>query len=160
SLADTPYEGDPLTPGRAAVPDAKRLDPAKVDGLPRIPVLPISYRDAALILSRLEGPQAPEAMQGGLRRPKADAGIAIPRGVEGIDSSRVGPGPARVKLSVRMIAATDTIRSVLVRIPGREEPDSWVLLGNHHDAWIYGAGDPSSGTAALLETLRALGRMR
>ncbi len=51
SLVDTPYEGDPLSPGWAALPGAKRLDPQKVEGLPRIPVLPISYRDAALILA-------------------------------------------------------------------------------------------------------------
>jgi N-acetylated-alpha-linked acidic dipeptidase len=59
-----------------------------------------------------------------------------------------------------MTATTDTIQNVLVRLPGKEEPESWVILGNHHDAWIYGAGDPSSGTAALLETLRAFGRMK
>lgn len=33
--------------------------------------------------------------------------------------------------------------------------DHYVILGNHHDAWTYGALDPSSGTAALLETARA-----
>jgi hypothetical protein len=29
-------------------------------------------------------------------------------------------------------------------------------VSNHHDAWIFGAGDPSSGTAALLELSRNL----
>lgn len=27
----------------------------------------------------------------------------------------------------------------------------YVMLGNHRDAWVYGAADPNSGTAALLE---------
>ena len=168
TLADTPYEGDPLSPGWAAVPGARRLDPQKVAGLPKIPVLPISYRDAAVILSHLEGPAAPEAMQGGLRRnatgPKGrnlpKGTFAVPADVGLVDAYHLGPGPARIKMSVQMNARTDTIRNVLVRIPGKEEPDSWVILGNHHDAWIYGAGDPSSGTAALLETLRAFGRMK
>ena len=171
SLVDTPYEGDPLSPGWAALPGAKRLEPQKVEGLPRIPVLPISYRDAALILAHLGGPAAPEPMQGGLRkepvalppgrgprsrRPAAPA----PKDVTLVDAYHLGPGPARIRLAVRMEPRTDTIRNVLVRIPGREEPESWVILSNHHDAWIYGAGDPSSGTAALLETLRAFGRMK
>jgi len=161
TLVDTPYEGDPLTPGWAAVPGAKRLDPRKIEGLPKIPVLPISYRDAALILKHLGGPEAPDRMQGGLRkRPDAASAAGVPGDLPLVDAYRLGPGPARVRLSVEMQGRTDTIRNVLVRIPGKEEPDSWVILGNHHDAWIYGAGDPSSGTAALLEIVRALGRMQ
>ena len=27
----------------------------------------------------------------------------------------------------------------------------FVILGNHRDAWTFGAVDPNSGTAALLE---------
>ncbi|XP_006824294.1 N-acetylated-alpha-linked acidic dipeptidase 2-like, partial [Saccoglossus kowalevskii] len=30
----------------------------------------------------------------------------------------------------------------------------YVILGNHHDAWVFGALDPSSGTACLLEIAR------
>jgi N-acetylated-alpha-linked acidic dipeptidase len=172
TLADTPYEGDPLTPGWAAKPGTKRLDPSKVEGLPKIPVLPISYRDAGFILARLGGPEAPERMQGGLLEGGAVAGPA-PAGAPAAAKPgataaapprpslvyRLGPGPARLRVAVQPIRRIDTIRNVLVTIPGAEEPDAWVILGNHHDAWIYGAGDPSSGTAALLETVRALGRL-
>ena len=31
------------------------------------------------------------------------------------------------------------------------------MLGNHRDAWVYGAADASSGTAALVEVARVLG---
>ena len=31
------------------------------------------------------------------------------------------------------------------------------MVGNHRDAWVYGAVDPGSGTAATLEMCRALG---
>ena len=34
------------------------------------------------------------------------------------------------------------------------------MLGNHRDAWTYGAVDPSSGTSATLETCRALGEAK
>ncbi len=148
SIIATPYGGDPLTPGWAAKADARRLDPAEVPGLPHIPVLPISYRDAAAVLSFLEGPEAPPSMRGGLLREGRPLVY------------RLGTGPARVRLSVSMKPRTDTIRNLIVRIPGEEEPNAWILLGNHHDAWIYGAGDPSSGTAADLEVLRALGDLR
>jgi N-acetylated-alpha-linked acidic dipeptidase len=50
-----------------------------------------------------------------------------------------------------------TLRNVVGRIEGREEHDRWVVIGNHRDAWLYGAVDPSSGTAALLEVARAMG---
>ncbi len=35
-----------------------------------------------------------------------------------------------------------------------------ILMGNHRDAWVYGAGDPSSGTATMLETSRVLGTLK
>jgi len=47
-----------------------------------------------------------------------------------------------------------TIENVFAIIKGREESDRYVLLGNHRDAWTYGAVDPNSGTAALLDIAR------
>ena len=38
--------------------------------------------------------------------------------------------------------------------------DRLVLLGNHRDAWTFGAADASSGTAALMEISRKLGEMK
>lgn len=32
-----------------------------------------------------------------------------------------------------------------------------MLIGNHRDAWVFGAIDPSSGTAVILEAARAYG---
>jgi N-acetylated-alpha-linked acidic dipeptidase len=108
--------------------------------LPRIPSLPMSYEDAAEILSRLAGLAVPTGWQGGL-------GFAY----------HVGPGPVRVRLRVDNDEAIGTMRNVIGLVRGREEPDRWVVIGNHRDAWIYGAVDPSSGTAALLEVARSFG---
>lgn len=47
-----------------------------------------------------------------------------------------------------------TIHNVFAVIRGLEEPNRYVLLGNHRDAWTYGAIDPNSGTAALLDIAR------
>ena len=38
--------------------------------------------------------------------------------------------------------------------------DNMVLLGNHYDAWTFGAVDPNSGTAVILEIARAIDQLR
>jgi N-acetylated-alpha-linked acidic dipeptidase len=45
---------------------------------------------------------------------------------------------------------------VIAMLRGSEEPDQWVIRGNHHDAWVNGATDPSSGMAAVLAEAKAL----
>jgi len=140
SIIDSP--GDPLSPGWASRPGAKRLSPSDVEELPRIPVMPISYREAEKILQRLAGPVAPTAWQGGLPL-----------------TYHLGPGPVTVRLDVKMKNQDGRIWNAIARIPGKDFPDEWIVLGNHHDAWIYGAGDPSSGTAAFLELGRAFGSL-
>jgi N-acetylated-alpha-linked acidic dipeptidase len=42
---------------------------------------------------------------------------------------------------------------------GTAQPDQWVIRGNHHDAWVFGADDPISGTVALMEEARAVGEL-
>ena len=43
------------------------------------------------------------------------------------------------------------------RRPTPRRKDNWVVAGNHRDAWVFGAVDPNSGTAAMLETVHGLG---
>jgi N-acetylated-alpha-linked acidic dipeptidase len=49
------------------------------------------------------------------------------------------------------------ITNVIGCIKGFEDPESAVIVGNHRDAWVFGALDPSSGTACLMELARAFG---
>jgi N-acetylated-alpha-linked acidic dipeptidase len=44
-------------------------------------------------------------------------------------------------------------------IKGAQFPDEWVIRGNHHDAWVNGAGDPVSGLAAMLEEAKSIGEL-
>ncbi len=134
--------GDPLSPGWASEPGSKRLALAEATTIQRIPVLPISYADAQPLLAALSGPVAPEAWRG-----------ALPI------TYHLGPGETTVHLKVTMENATHPLYDVIARIPGNEFPDEWILHGNHHDAWVGGAGDPLSGAAPLLETARALGEL-
>ena len=53
-----------------------------------------------------------------------------------------------------------TIYDVIGTIYGQVEPDQMVILGNHRDAWVFGAVDPNSGTAVLQEMARAFGTLR
>lgn len=133
--------GDPLTPGWASKPGAKRLKLEEVY-LPKIPVLPISYKSAQRILSLLDGPAAPYEWQGALCL-----------------TYRLGPGPAEVHLKTQMDNRDRKMLNVVARMPGTTDPDQWIIVGNHHDAWIFGAGDPSSGTAALLTLAESLGNL-
>ncbi|MSR03251.1 MAG: M28 family peptidase [Gemmatimonadetes bacterium] len=136
------WHGDPLTPGVAAVAGAARLDPATAPTLPTIPVVVLSAAEAEPFLRTLGGPDGPAGFQGGLPFPY-----------------RVGPGPAVARVSVSMANGLKPIRNVIATIRGSEEPDRTVLLGTHHDAWTFGAVDPGTGVAVLLETARALGQL-
>jgi N-acetylated-alpha-linked acidic dipeptidase len=102
--------------------------------------MPLNERNAAEILKQMGGPAAPDDWQGGLPI-----------------TYRIGPGPVTLEMDVANDERVEPMRSVIGVIRGREEPEKLVILGNHHDAWIYGAVDPSSGTAAILEVARALG---
>jgi N-acetylated-alpha-linked acidic dipeptidase len=136
--------GDPLTPGWASVPGAPRIPEEESRILPRIPSLPLSFKDARVILQALAGPVRPEGWQGG-----------------GPFAYHVGPGPARVRLSIDVPRELRTIRNVVARIPGRDPSvaEQLVLLSNHHDAWTFGGVDPSSGTTSALELARSLGEL-
>jgi N-acetylated-alpha-linked acidic dipeptidase len=51
------------------------------------------------------------------------------------------------------------IYDVIAVMPGSELPDEWIVRGNHHDGWVNGALDPTSGMVAVLEEARAIGRL-
>lgn len=137
------FPGDPTTPGVASLPslpESKRVSPEKSAQMPKIPVTPLSYHDAWPILQHLGGPDSPREWQG-----------ALPF------TYHVGPGPVRVKMHLKQDYQFRTLWDVIGRVRGRDLPDEWVVAGNHRDAWVYGAVDPNSGTAAMLETVHGVG---
>lgn len=143
SVMDMPiYPGDPLTPGIGATKDAKRLDRNEVTTILKIPVLPISYHDAAPLLRALEGPVAPESWRG-----------ALPI------TYHVGPGKTKVHLKLSFNWDIKPINDIIAKLPGSQWPDEWVIRGNHHDGWVNGASDPLSGQAAMLEEARAVSEL-
>jgi N-acetylated-alpha-linked acidic dipeptidase len=135
--------GDPLTPGWASTADAPRIPVEDAVSVPRIVAVPMSHRDVQPILEALGGPPAPAGWKG-----------ALP--------IQYRLGGAEARLRVRADMQTDVQPNLVVegRIRGSERPDEWVVLGNHRDAWVFGGVDPSSGSAALMEVTRALGRLK
>jgi N-acetylated-alpha-linked acidic dipeptidase len=140
------YPGDATTPGIASTPElppSKRLSISNSENLPTIPSIPISYHDAAPILEHLGGPEAPRSWQG-----------ALP-----FDYHVGGDNSVSLHLVSKEDYAERTIWDVIGTIPGTDGTDDWVVAGNHRDAWVYGAVDPNSGTAAMLEAVRGLGTL-
>src|SRR5262249_41629345 len=121
---------------------AKRLPLAQARSLMKIPVMPISYADAQPLLAAIGGPVAPDYWRGSLPI-----------------TYHIGPGPATVRMVIRSDWTTKPIYDVIANIPGTEEPDAWIVRGNHRDGWVYGAWDPLSGHTALLAEAKSIGAL-
>jgi N-acetylated-alpha-linked acidic dipeptidase len=136
------YSGDPETPGVASTLDLP--ESARVSGQgnqPHIVSIPISYHDAAPILQALQGQDVPQGWQG-----------ALP-----FRYHLGGQGSVKAHLVSQQDYQRRIIWDVIGRVRGAEYPDEWVVAGNHRDAWVYGAVDPNSGTAAMLESVHGIG---
>jgi len=143
SVLDIPlYPGDPLTPGYGDTKNAKRLDKKDATNLLKIPVLPISYADAKPFLQGLGGQVVPENWRG-----------ALPI------TYHTGPGPVKAHLKLEFNWDIKPIYDVIAMMKGSDQPDEWVIRGNHYDAWVNGANDPISGQAAMLEEAQAVGQL-
>ncbi|XP_058722349.1 probable glutamate carboxypeptidase LAMP1 [Vicia villosa] len=139
--------GDPTTPGWASSDACERISKDEVEksgDVPLIPSLPVSGEDGEKIIRSIGGPVAEDDWQGSKDAP----------------TYRVGPGPGILNLSYTGQDVITRIQNVIGVIEGTEEPDRYVILGNHRDAWTFGAVDPNSGTATLLEVAQRLGKLQ
>jgi N-acetylated-alpha-linked acidic dipeptidase len=135
--------GDPLTPGIGATAEARRLAIADAPAILKIPVVPISYGDAQRFLTRLGGRVAPSNWRGAL---------PITYHVGGTDA-------AIVHLAVKSDWSLKTIYDVVGVMKGSDFPDQWIMRGNHHDGWVFGAADPMSGHVAMMGEAKAIGAL-
>jgi len=135
--------GDPQTPGWASVAGAKRIPIEQALSAPKIMALPLSWHDAKPLLENMDGPAAPKDWQGGLPF-----------------EYHLGGERVKAHLKIEMDNRLEPYYVVEGRIRGADLPDEWVVMGNHRDAWVFGAVDPSSGTASMMELTRALGELK
>uniref|UniRef100_A0A8C5A621 N-acetylated alpha-linked acidic dipeptidase 2 n=1 Tax=Gadus morhua TaxID=8049 RepID=A0A8C5A621_GADMO len=140
--------GDPLTPGYPAKEYTYRSNLEDGVGLPKIPVHPIGYHDAMHLLKNMGGRLPPNNWKGALNV-----------------SYSIGPGftdtfrTQKVRMNIHTNNQVTRIYNVIGRIRGAQEPDRYVILGGHRDAWVFGAIDPMSGAAVVHETVRSAGKL-
>lgn len=143
--------GDPTTPGYPSKPGVPRA-PAD-DTTPSIPSIPISYTDALPILRALNGhgPKSTDFNKYWNR----NKGLKY----KGVDYN-IGPSPD--DLVVNLYNEQEYVTTPLwdvIGIVNGTSVNEVVIIGNHRDAWIAGgAGDPNSGSAALNEVIRSVGK--
>ncbi|CAG8338784.1 unnamed protein product [Penicillium salamii] len=140
--------GDVLSPGWASTPGEKhRLSPTESLGLPKIPSLPLAWRDAQPLLQGLKGhgSKVPKEWVGGV--PKVDWWT-------GDQNS-----PIVHLMNLQDEVERQPIYNIHAKIIGMDERDKKIIVGNHRDSWCMGSVDPGSGTAAFLEVVRAFGEL-
>lgn len=142
SILTLDYPGDPLTPFEPAEEGAERLDPRDVD-LPQIPVQPIGYGAAEQILARMTGEAAPPPWVG-----------ALP-----CEYRLTGGAGLHVRVHVRQERRLTKTWNIVATLVGSHWPTDRVIIGAHHDAWSFGAGDPNCGTIAVLEAARCFAQL-
>lgn len=145
------HYGDLLTPYLAAKEHTYRIPPEDITGLPPIPIQPIGFEDAYILICALGGKAAPASWKGGFNCTYNLGGPGFK------DTSAFNQ--SNVKLDINNFEQVKSSANVIGIIRGSVEPDRYVLYGNHRDSWVHGAIDPSSGTSVMLELTRVLGRM-
>ena len=140
SVLTLPYKGDPLTPGYEASIDARRLRPEDVD-MPRIPVQPIGYAAAGEIISRMRG--EPVGQDSGWQ-----GGLPMPYRIE-------GGSDLELRMVVQQERRITRTANVIGTLAGTDPDAGEIIVGCHHDAWGFGAGDPLAGMICLLECARS-----
>lgn len=132
------YPGDPLTPGWASNPGCRRISHQQALSLPKIVSVPLSAQDALPLLKAMDGEKAP---------PEWEGALPVTYRLEGTQTL--------VHMKVEMKEPIRRIFNVVGRINGTDKTEGMVVVGNHRDAWVFGGYDPSSGTACLMELVRA-----
>ena len=135
--------GDPLTPGRASRQNARREDVGGNAGLPKIPSLPLSWRDAKAMIDSLQG-----------------LGVKVPNswvGRLGTENSKkkwyTGTKDSKDALIVELRNHNDEnakqqIFNLRGLLQGLEQPQKKLIVGARRDAWCFGS---VTGTALLME---------
>ncbi|KAI0650552.1 Zn-dependent exopeptidase [Trametes meyenii] len=126
------YPGDPTTPGTPAYQNATRTEG---ENIPKIPSLPISWANAQRLLREISNVGLEDAFK-----------------LDGKTSKR------NIKLINHVNTRVMPIWNTMGVIPGHINNET-VIIGNHRDAWVMGAVDPTSGTVSLHEVVRGFGAL-
>lgn len=143
--------GDVLTPGKPSVKKQERMHADQSPALPKIPSLPLSWKDAQKLLQSLKG--------SGQELPQEWVG-AVPDVGDKWYSGHRDTSPKVNLVNDQDDTHHQRITNVFGSIKGNEDMARRIIVGNHRDSWCFGAADPGSGTAVMLEVARVLGELR
>jgi len=65
----------------------------------------------------------------------------------------------RVRVAVEQDLGFIRTANVVGTLRGTTHPEQYIILGSHHDAWGFGAGDPQAGTICVVEAARVLAEL-
>jgi N-acetylated-alpha-linked acidic dipeptidase len=143
--------GDVLTPGRPSIKGQARMSKDSSPALPKIPSLPLSWKDAQKLLQSLNGSgeKLQEEWIGG-----------VPEVGDSWYSGHPDTSPKVNLQNLQDEEEQQRITNVFGSIKGMEDSARKVIIGNHRDSWCFGSASPGSGTAVMLEVARVLGTLR
>ncbi|QUC15876.1 uncharacterized protein UV8b_00117 [Ustilaginoidea virens] len=140
--------GDVLTPGWESKKKNQRVNIEDASGLVKIPSLPLAWRDAKILLQHLKGhgQKVPEEWKGSAQE---------------MDEWWTGDKASPI---VRLQNEQDEVErqriwNVYGRIEGMEQSSKSIIIGNHRDTFAFGATQPHSGTAVMIELARVFGSL-
>jgi N-acetylated-alpha-linked acidic dipeptidase len=120
------------------------------DLIPSIPVLPISSQDATTLLNSI------------VSSGKNDT---LPNWIGAIPNVVYRLGKSNIEFNMETynsyeIAKIPNVIAIYKSKYYGTELDRPIVIGNHRDAWVFGAVDPNSGSSVLLEVARGLGQLK
>jgi len=86
--------------------------------------------------------------------------VAVTREAGAEIRRRLRSGAVRVQLATEVATGFKTLRLPVATIRAARDPEGFVLLGGHIDAWHYGGTDEGASNAAMVEMARIFYRHR
>ncbi|KAF2828424.1 Zn-dependent exopeptidase [Ophiobolus disseminans] len=143
--------GDVLTPGKPSIKKQERMSKDNNPALPKIPSLPLSWKDAQKLLQSLQG--------SGEKLPAEWVG-GVPEIGDDWYSGHPDTAPKVNLQNFQDETDHQLVTNVFGAFRGVEDGARKIIVGNHRDSWCFGSADPGSGTAVMLEVARVLGELR
>lgn len=139
--------GDPLTPGLPSREFMTRLSITAADLTLKIAVQSIGADDAEQLIRIMANDDRHDDLMN----------ITVTEGQN--NSSAKQRKNLTLRLDVFNELERRDITNIIAVIRGSEEPDRYIIVGCHYDAWTFGGVSPNTGTAVLMELAKTMSEM-
>ena len=161
--------GDVLSPGFPSLPgEHKRISKDDNPGLNNIPSVPLAWRDAQRLLQAItgHGEKAPDEWVGAVpdvawwTGDQTSPVVHLMNEQDEVEKQPIYNVIGKISGLEVSDGYNKTPVPILADILTTQQPEKSIIVGNHRDAWCFGAADPGSGTAVMLEVIRIFGELR